>query len=69
MEIREMTIFPHFWCKLDLNFDPKSFYFKFLQIKIFLIDQKDKNHIDFCCVSVKLKNRSENSENKHSCHF
>ena len=29
------------------------------------IDQKDKNHIDFCYVSVKLKNKSENLENNH----
>ena len=25
--------------------------------------QRDKNHIDFCYVSIKLKNRSENFEN------
>ena len=33
--------------------------YKFLPRKCFLIHEKDKNHIDFCYVSVKGKNRSE----------
>ena len=55
----EMTTFTHFWPKSDPNFDPKFSYINFLPKKS---DQKDKNHIAFCYVSLKLKKRSENFE-------